>query len=356
MTFKPQEISLDISPELRFDIIDITKKITDMINGDKDRYQKTTYCSFHTTAGFLDQNLCSKLYHQKERIRSYITTFQQLFPINANYRHDVMELRDELSEAERRVEPKNADSHLTFIGSGLRNCVTYRNNPDTPVYFIELDGVSEHGHRTRQTNAMFYNDEEVVFQQQVSIPISRHPIDSINLRDPKLGYLDKLNGILSKYEIENGRIDISLDPTERYAGLTVNEYETLLMTYDLVQILKNPMKFMGEKGKYLLQHPGKIPTRTKEYAKYDFVQIFNELMDSFGMTQSVFEKLLARMIAFPAEKFLGVKRNVSFLISNNGSNDAAKIVQGRYQSPILVQWKESPNTSRALTLTITRYK
>jgi len=356
MTIRPQEISLDISPDYRFEIIDISKRISDLINGDRDRFLKTTYCSFHTTAGFLDQNLCSRLNHQKERIRSYITAFQQLFPINANYRHDVMELRDELSEAQRRVEPKNADSHLTFIGSGLKNCVTYRNQPNLPVYFIELDGVSENVHRTRKSNAMFYNHEELVYQQKIKVPLSKHPIDSVNLRDPKLGYLDKLNDILSKYEIENGRIDISLDPTERFAGLTVNEYETLLMTYDLVQILRNPMKFMGKKGKYLLKHPGKIPTRTKDYAKYDFVQIFNELIDSFGMSQSVFEKLLARVIALPAEKFLGVKRNISFLISNNGSNDSAKIVQGRYQSPILVQWKESSNASRTLTLTITRYK
>ena len=356
MAIKPQEVSLDISPDYRFEIIDIKNKISDLINGDRDNYLKTTYCSFHTTAGYLDQNLCSILNHQKEKIRSYINTFQQLFPINANYRHDVMELRDELTAAERKVEPKNADSHLTFIGSGLRNCVTYQNNPDTPVYFIELDGVSEHGNRTRQTNAMFYNDEEIVFQQKVSVPLSRHPIDSINLRDPKLGYLDKLNELLRKFEIENGRIDISLDPDEQFAGLTVNEYETLLMTHDLMHVLKNPIKFMGEKSKYLLQHPEKIRSRTKEYAKYDFVHIFNELMDSFGMSQSVFEKVLARVIALPAEKFLGVKRNISFLISNNASNDTAKIVQGRYQSPILVQWKESPNTSRSLTLTITRYK
>ena len=356
MTIKPQEVSLDISPEYRFEIIDIKNKISELINGDRDSYQKTTYCSFHTTAGYLDQTLCSGFNHQKEKIQSYINAFQQLFPINANYRHDNMALRDELTEAERQVEPKNADSHLTFIGSGLRNCVTYQNNPDTPVFFIELDGVSEHGNRTRQTNAMFYNDEEIVFQQKVNIPLSQHPIDSINLRDPKLGYLDKLNELLVKFEVENGRIDISLDPTEQFAGLTVNEYETLLMTHDLVQVLKNPMKFMGEKGKYLLQHPGKIPTRTKEYAKYDFVHIFNELMDSFGMSKSVFEKFLAKIIALPAEKFLGVKKNVSFLISNNGRNDTAQIVQGRYQSPILVQWKESKNASRSLTLTITRYK
>jgi thiamine phosphate synthase YjbQ (UPF0047 family) len=356
MSIKPQEISLDISPKYRFEIIDIKNRVSELINGDRNSYQKTTYCSFHTTAGYLDQTFCSTLNYQKEKIRSYINAFQQLFPINGNYRHDVMELRNELTEAEREVEPKNADSHLTFIGSGLRNCVTYQNNPDTPVYFIELDGVSEHGHRTRQTNAMFYNEEEVVFQQKVSVPLSKHPIDSINLRDPKLGYLDKLNEILHTYEIENGRIDISLDSDDNFAGLTVNEYETLLMTHDLVQVLRNPMKFMGEKGRYILQHPGKIPTRTKDYAKYDFVQIFNELMDSFGMSQSLFEKLLARVIALPAEKFLGVKKNISFLISNNGRNDTAKIVQGRYQSPILVQWKESPNLSRALTLTITRYK
>jgi hypothetical protein len=356
MLIKPQEVSLDISPEYRFEIIDIRKRISDLINGDCNRYKNTTYCSFHTTAGYLDQSLCSTLNHQKERIQSYISTFQQLFPINANYRHDVMELRNELTEEERQVEPKNADSHLTFIGSGLRNCVTYQNNPDMPVYFIELDGVSEHGCRTRHTNAMFYNEEEIVYQHKVSVPLSRHPIDSINLRDPKLGYLEKLNELLNEFEIENGRIDISLDPSEEFAGLTVNEYETLLMTHDLVHVLKNPMKFMGEKGKYILQHPEKIRRRTKEYAKYDFVHIFNELMDSFGMSQSVFEKVLARLIALPAEKFLGVKKNISFLISNNGSDDLAKIVQGRYQSPILVQWKESPNALRNLTLTITRYK
>jgi len=36
-----------------------------------------------------------------------------------------MELRTELSDAQRKVEPRNADSHLTYIGAGLRNCVTY---------------------------------------------------------------------------------------------------------------------------------------------------------------------------------------------------------------------------------------
>lgn len=356
MSIQPQEISLDLSPQSRFEIIDIRQKISDLINGDINKYRKATYCSFHTTAGYLEQSICSRLRHEKENIKSYIKAFQHLFPINANYRHDVMELRQELTAEEKQVEPKNADSHLTFIGSGLKNCVNYLNKPYTPVYFIDLDGVSENVSRKRHTNAMYYNAEEVVFQHKVRIPVSKHPIDSINLRDPKLGYLDKLSDILQKYEIEKGRIDIVLDPAESNVGVTVNEYETLLMTHDLVEVFKNPLKFMGEKGRYILYHPEKIASRTREYAKYDFVQIFNELMDAFHISQSVVEKIFAKMMAFPAERLLRVKRGISFLISNTGNSQVSEIVQGRYQSPIMIQWKRTPKLFRNMILTVTRYK
>ena len=355
MAITPQEITLDISPRYRFEIIDIRDRISELLNRDIDDFRKATYCSFHTTAGYLEQSICSRLNHQKENIRSYMKAFQQLFPTNADYYHDDMDLRHELSADEREIEPKNADSHLTFIGSGLKNVVTYLNKPEQPVYFIELDGVSEHGHRKRHTSAMYFNREEVVYSRKIRIPVSQHPIDSVNLRDPKLAYLDKITDIFNEYEVENGRVDISLDPTERNAGLTVNEYETLLMTQDLVQVLKNPGKFMGEKGKYILQNPGLIPSRTKEYAKYDLVHIFNEMMDAFHISQSVLEKMLAKFIAYPAEKFLRMKRNVSFLVSNKGNGIAPEIVQGRYQSPILVQWKQAPELFRTVTLTITRY-
>jgi thiamine phosphate synthase YjbQ (UPF0047 family) len=356
MAVKPQEVALDISPQSRFEITDITKRVSEVMNGDRAAFRRATYCSYHTTAGYLDQSLCSRLNYQVDKIKSYINTFQQLFPINADYRHDRMELRDELSEEQRRVEPKNADSHLTFIGSGLRNVVTYQNVPETPVYFIELDGMSEHGKRKRLTKAMYYNEEEVVFEHSVQIPVSEHPVDSVNLRDPRLGYLERLNDILHEFDIERGRIDISLDPSEQFAGLTVNEYETLLMTHDLVQVIKNPLKYMGEKGKYILQHPEKLRSRTKEYAKYDFVHIFNELMDTLHISDSVVESALANLMAYPAEKFLRVKRGVSFLISNKDGGHVSEIVQGRYQSPILVQWKKSEKQSRAVKLTVTRYK
>jgi hypothetical protein len=203
---------------------------------------------------------------------------------------------------------------------------------------------------------MCYNAEEIVYQHSVNVPVSKHPIDSVNLRDPKLGYLEKLRELFKKYEIEKGRVDIALDPSEKNAGITVNEYETLLMTNDLVEVLKNPLKFVGEKGKYILYNPQKIASRTKEYAKYDFVQILNELMDAFHISQSLLEKMVARFMAFPAQRFLRLKRNVSMLISNGQAKQIANIVQGKYQSPILIQWKEAASQTRRVTLTITRFK
>jgi thiamine phosphate synthase YjbQ (UPF0047 family) len=355
MSIQPVELSFELKPQARFDMIDMTRSVAEHLNGHLADYRKATYSSFHTTAGYLEQSLCSRLEYSRERIATYIKAFRHIFPINAGYRHDKMELRSELSDSQKTVEPKNADSHLTFISSGLKNSVTYVNNPDIPVYFIDLDGVHEHGARNRKTTVLFYNAEETVFQDEVEVPVSHHPVDSINLRDPRLGYIDKLNHLLNKYEVEKGRVDIFLDASEKHAGLTVNEYETLLMTHDLVEVLKNPLEFVSEKSKYIIQNPHTIPRRTREYAKYDFVRIFNELMDAFHISESVVENILSKFFALPAEKFLRVKRSISLPFTNTQEGQPAQILQGTYQSPILVQWQNNPNRTRKLHLKITRY-
>ena len=355
MNARPVQLFFELKPQARFDMIDITKSAAEKLNGHYTDYHKATYSSFHTTAGYLEQSLCSRLEYSRDRIATYIKAFRHIFPINAGYRHDKMELRSELSEQQKIVEPKNADSHLTFISSGLKNSVTYLNKPEIPVYFIDLDGVHEHGVRSRKTSVLFFNSEETVFQDRVEVPVSNHPVDSINLRDPRLGYIDKLNHLLKKYEVEKGRVDISLDHSERHAGLTVNEYETLLMTHDLIEVLKNPMEYVSEKSKYIMQNPHTIPRRTREYAKYDFVHIFNELMDAFHISESVVENILSKFFALPAEKFLRVKRSISLPFTNSEEGQPAQILQGTYQSPILVQWQKKPSRSRKLHLKITRY-
>jgi len=279
MHLLPKDISLALLPQARFDMIDVAKMITERFGDVISQYRKTLYCSYHTTAGYLEQSFCARLHYSREHVYPFMRAFQWLFPPDANYRHDQLHLRTELSEEQRKCEPRNADSHLTFISSGLKNCATYVNRPGKPVYFIDLDGIHENGRRTRQTRILAYNEEEVVFRATYPVPVSKHPIDSINLKDPRLGFFDYLTEWLETYGIEKGRIDIALDPGERHTGLTVNEYETLLMRHDLAEVLRDPLRFMAMQGKHMLLDPKAIPSKTINYAKYDFVRLFNELMD-----------------------------------------------------------------------------
>ena len=356
MQTTPQEVSLNIAPQFRFDVIDVTKRIAEQLSVDRKKFKKAAYCSFHTTAGYLEQNVCSRLNYRVDRIKSFISDFQDLFPFNADYRHDQMDLRTELTDEQRKVEPKNADSHLTFIGSGLKNCVTYVNNPDTPVFFIDLDGVHEHGQRNRQTKVLFYNEEETVYEHKVSVPFFDNSVDSVKLDDPKLGYLDKLNTLLEKFDIEHGKVDIILDPEEKSAGLTVNEYETLLMTHDLVEVLKNPLSFSGSLGRFLSGYSPNASSVINSCTRNDLERMYNELTDKYDINKSVLEEIFSRFFAFSVDRFFHMKQSASLLVTNNQKGEPAQVVQGRYQSPILVQWEPAKNQVRNVTLKITRFK
>jgi len=274
-----------------------------------------------------------------------------VFPEGAEYHHDRMELRTELSDAQKAVEPRNADSHLTFIGAGLRNCVTYEARPDAPVYFIDLDGAYKGTHRTRTTAVLAYDQERVVLKTSVRVPVSKHPIDSVNLADPRVGVIEQLNELLASAGIERARVDLAVEPGERHVGLTVNEYETLLMQNDLVDVLKNPLRFARMKAQAMLDDPRAIPGKTLSYAKYDVVRVMNLMMEALGLDQSSVERLVAKIMAVPASRFLRTRR-VSFLAGPDGSHSSARILRGAYQSPILVQWQSADRQERRLDLSI----
>lgn len=325
-------------------------------------HRKAVYCSYHTTAGYLDQSLCLRLNHSPDLLDSMLGLFQAMFPPGADYEHDKLHLRGELSDEQRRTEPRNADSHLAFIGSGLRNCVTYHNRAapgadcaNPPVYFIDLDGVHEHGARRRRTTALGYDRDDLVYFDRIPVPVSGHPVDSINLRDERLGLIDQLRDIVRRSGVSHGRIDISLARDERNAGLTVNEYETLLMQNDLREVLRNPMRFMARGGKSLLRQPRAIPGKTLNYAKYDLVNALNELMDAAGISESIVERIVSKFLAVPAARFLRMKRSVSLLICTDPRGGEGSIVHGVYQSPILVQWRKAPTGSRRLDIHVVRF-
>ncbi|NIP57612.1 MAG: hypothetical protein GWM92_00965 [Gemmatimonadetes bacterium] len=353
----PKFETLEFRPARRLDVIDVRRILAANGREPVTRYPRGLYVSYHTTAGYVDPRLSARLDHDPEALRDFFQAFRTLFPPDAGYHHDQMERREELSEEQKSTEPRNADSHLTFIGAGMVSCVSYeQDDPQRPVWFVDLDGTNGPDRRRRRTSVIGYNEEELVARESLEVPVSAHPVDSVNLRDDRVGFLEQLQERIRDYGITKGRLDVRLAPDERHAGLTVNEYETLLMKHDLGEVLRNPFHYMAEKGKHVLQDPRSVPGKTLSYAQYDGVQVLNKLMDLFGVSESVVERLLNRMLAFPASRFLRMKRGISLPVMDEGEPGTGRIVEGTYQSPILVQWKKSHEGSRRMEVSFVRFR
>ena len=355
MPSAPSEYTLELTPSSRVDVIDVRRRLNDRFGDALDVYARVLCCSFHTTAGYLDQSLASRLNNSRMGVMPYIDLFRTMFPEGAGYEHDKMERRTELTEEQKPAEPQNADSHLAIMAGALRTCVSYTNRVEEPVCFIDLDGVHAGRPRRRLTSVIGYSHEEPVAQARLTVPVSRFAVDSVNLKAPTLGIYEECSALVAAHGVTKGRIRITLAPGERHAGLTVNEYETLLMRHDLSEVLRDPLRFMAEKAGHMLGNPRAIPAKTLDYAKYDLVRVYNKLVESLGLRDSLVESVLSRAIAMPASRFLRMKRSVSLLVSDRGDAGTGTIVEGTYQSPILVQWHRAQKQARVLDVALTRF-
>ena len=353
---EPVEVTLEINPRARVDLVDVRQRVSESHGDLLDSFPQALYASFHTTAGYLDQSLASRLNRQRDGLAPYLSFFRNVFPEGAGYKHDELHLREDLSDAQRQVEPLNADSHLAFISAGLRSCVTYRGRNDQPVYFIDLDGVNKGHPRQRVTTVLGFNTEEEVARDRVTVPMSAHPVESVSLKDPRFGIYQRCQELITRHGVTKGRLQLALAPGEDQAGLTVNEYETLLMRHDLVEVLRDPLRFMAEKSRHLLADPRSIPNKTIDYAKYDMVRVFNELVDALRLSDSVIERIVSRFFGAPARHFLRMKRSVSLPVSDRGTPGEGHLAQGRYQSPILVQWRRAEPRTRMVDIILTRFE
>jgi len=346
--------TLELNPSSRFDLIDVRNAIESLYDGVLDRFRRVLYFSHHTTAGFLEQRIAHRLQDRREGLDGFVRSFQHLFPRGAGYSHDAMELRTELTDEERLNEPPNADAHLTFMSSGLQSCVTYFNHPGLPVFLLDLDGVYRGAARRRQATVVAYDREVLVAEVEAQVPVSAHAIDSVNLRGEGIGLDDQIDELLRTHGVENGRLDIILGAHERTAGLTVNEYETLLMRHDLAEVLRDPVRFMARQGRRMLRDPRALPSKSLGYARYDVVRIINRLMDATGLSDSAFEGLLSRLMALPAERRLRFKRSLCMPIRTD-EHGHSRLVAGRFQTPIMIQWAAAPGRSRRIILRLTRF-
>jgi len=356
MADTPHEISLALSPSARIDLIDVSEPIRSQNPEFFHVFERSVFFSHHTTAGYFEQSLCNRLKNDREALLAFVVGFLRLFPEDADYQHDQMNLRTELSEEQRLVEPRNADSHLTYIGSGLQSCVTYNNRSESPVYFVDLDGVNGNTPRQRKTTILGYNQESEAHRETLDIRMSAHPIDSVNLWDPRVGFLEMLQEKVAELGISKGRIDMRLPSAERNTGLTVNEYETLLMQHDLAEVLHNPIRFMMQKGRNMIRDPRAIKEKAKDYMKYDLVHFVNEFIDAMGLSETLVERIIDKLVAVPAQRFLRMKRGISLIISDEHGDGNSRIITGTYQSPILVQWRKAEKDRRQVEVVFTRFE
>ena len=352
----PRELTLELVPQARVDVIDVRTRAAEIHGNVLEAYDRCLCCSFHTTAGYLEQSLALRLAAKPHGVRPYIDLFRTLFPEGAGYRHDDLDDRTELTHAQRSVEPTNGDSHLAFMAAGLHACLPYVLRRSGPVYFVDLDGMYGSAPRTRTTTLVGYHREEVVARTRIAVPVSRHPVDAVNLKAQQLGLYGELTDLIARHGITKGRIRLDLAAGEQHAALTVNEYETLLMRHDLADVLRNPLRFAVERARHALADPRAVPQKALDYAKYDLVRAFNRLVDVFGLGESRIERLAAHALAVPASRFLRMKRSVNMLVSDRQIGGRGAIVEGTYQSPILVQWRRTPKRTRSVEVTLTRFE
>lgn len=351
----PLELTLEITPRARLDVTDVRARAAALHGNVLDAYASCLYCSLHTTAGYLQQSLAARLNARPQGVEPYIDVFRAVFPEGAGYRHDNLDLRTDLTPVQRPIEPTNADSHLAFIASGLDACVSYTTRRPGPVCFIDLDGMHAGVPRRRVTKLVGYDHEIQVARTTLQVPVSSHPVDAVNLKEPRLGLYTQLAEFIDRHRVGKGRIRLKLAPGEQYASLTVNEYETLLMRHDLAEVLRNPLRFAAEKARHAWSDPLKVPQKAIDYAKYDLVRALNELVDTLGLRASIIEGLLARALAVPAARFFRMKRSVNLLVSDSETPGQGSVVEGIYQTPIMVQWRRAKRGVRTVDVTLSQF-
>jgi thiamine phosphate synthase YjbQ (UPF0047 family) len=355
LVVQPTEFPLGFTPRGRVDIIDIHARAAELYGEDYLSFPRHLYASKHSTAGFLPTRLADRL-QVDGGVSAYIDVFREMFPENAGYRHDQLELRDELTEEQKAVEPTNADSHLAFITSGLRACVTGDNRRPGPVYLVDLDGTYKGVARNRKTTIVGYTAEEEVARVMIEIPVSAHEIDAVNLADIKLGVSWQINDLIQRHGVTKGRLRIELSPGEHHASLTVNEYETLLMRHDLAEVLEHPLRFASEKVRNMWNDPRAVPAKARSYARYDLPNAVNRMLDRLGINAPRVERLIARSLEKPAKRFMRMRRSIDLLVCDSATPGRGALIGGTYQSPILVQWRSARASSRRVEVALTRFE
>lgn len=329
----PRAFSLTLRPDHRPQVTDLRVELEERYgDGQLEPFRQLLCVSYHTTAGFMDPPLRRRLSAESSRLDTFLEALSEIFPPDAGYHHDRLELRAELSEEQRRREPLNADAHLSFIGGGFSNCVVYEGSSAQPLWFVDFDGAYRDSsdrpvRRTRSAVVVGFQEEEVVQRVELEVATAADR-QAVRLRNGSGCITDKLAAEVRRLGIEYGRIDLKLAPEERGSGITVNEFEALLMERDLTEVLDEPLRY-AEAGSDL-----------------------QKAMGALGVSPDRRDRMLDRALEGTPARILRVRRDVSVAILPG--ERGGEIIRGTYQSPILVQWEPSASGTRRVTAEIIR--
>ena len=361
---------MKLVPKQRTEITDVVPLLALHCNGALASYRKLLYCSLHTTAGFLDPDMAAKLEHRRESVEAVIQSAKRLFPSGAPYWHDRMYLRSELSDEQKLREPHNADSHLVYISMGLGSAVEYDNDPDLPVYFVDLDGTNGRMRRHRHYVVVAYNSKACVHEYEVEIVMPDKPVVSVNLAGKVFGEGNDLASLVARHNVRRGAVVLGLADDEEHAGLTVNEFEPLLIENDLAGVLDNPLYYMKKEAVGIVKDPRSLPKRAKKYLTQDLIQIINEIVATVGRHTSILHRVIERLgrsipylervieyvATTSASRWMGLNRSINLLINSDGDHTPGGLVMGTYQSPILVQWRRPEARTRRVYVRLVRFE
>lgn len=328
-------------------------------------FDQVALCSLHTTAGFLEQSFAEKLEGHPEGVEWLVRSANRLFPEGAPYWHDRMELRHELSAEQRKCEPLNADSHLAFICLGLCSCALYTFDPDHPIYFIDLDGEFQGTFRSRKSIAVGFNRTDCVHEEVIEVEMPEKIRCALDLSK----YFHHLRAHIATHKIDQGLITMELVSDEKNAGITVNEFETLLVERDVTDVLMNPLKYMLHNASELARHPLILPGKAKNVLVYELhlairdglrlasrsVSAIEYMADRLGVHLPLLEHVIDRLATPLEARWMNLGSKVQFLIDPDHKGPYGPIVTGRYQSPILIQWRRPDADIRRVNLRLLRF-
>jgi len=319
MPAAPQHVTVRLQPARRVAVLPVRAAVR-ATHPEVLAHPQVLYSAHHTTAGFLDAEARRETGAEARAIRPFLAPYRALFPYGAGYRHDQMHLRTELRPAQRRCEPHNADAHLTYIGAGLTACA--HTSSETEVALVDLDGVNQETghHRQRYVTALGFTETATVTSFEVPVPAPQVERGATSLHDPRLDLVVRIQAALARYNVSYGCVRLALTGDAGGAALVINEFEPQLMHHDVARVLRTPQAFSQTK---------QIPAPAGERSPAPTEMSFAERPEDLRLSST------CRLMVRPPQE-----------------NSRSRLVQGRYQSPILLHWEPRPRT---IEVTVERY-